>query len=88
MKTVEEICLRRKDSKMSGNDYLDSIIEEANKHDFLNDNSVTKLVFVILFAGYEATSQAVADHPDVLDELTVCLHQLLELLCFVVTKLN
>ncbi|TXG62799.1 hypothetical protein EZV62_009793 [Acer yangbiense] len=77
MKAIEEIYLERKASKIPGNDFLDNIIAETTKKDtFLNDTNVTKLLFAILLAGYESTSQAVtlvtklvADHPDVLAEL-------------------
>ncbi|KAL5792483.1 hypothetical protein ACOSP7_001077 [Xanthoceras sorbifolium] len=78
MKAIEEIYLERKASKVPGNDFLDTIVEETKKQDtFLNDTNVTKLLFAILLAGYESTSQAVtlvtklvADHPDILAELT------------------
>ena len=79
MKTIEEIYLERKASKMPVNDFLDHIVEETKKDDtFLNDDNVVKLLFTLLLAGYESTSQAVTlvtkfifEHPNVLAELTV-----------------
>ncbi|KAL5863579.1 hypothetical protein ACOSQ3_001093 [Xanthoceras sorbifolium] len=60
MKAIEEIYLERKASKLPGNDFLDHIIEETKKEDaFLTDTNITKLLFVLLLAGYESTSQAV-----------------------------
>ncbi|KAK3194882.1 hypothetical protein Dsin_026192 [Dipteronia sinensis] len=78
MKTIEEIYLERKASKIPMNDFLDHIVEEAKKEDtFLNDTNVVKLLFSLLLAGYDSTSQAVtlvtkfiSEHPNVLVELT------------------
>ncbi|KAI9180168.1 hypothetical protein LWI28_001917 [Acer negundo] len=78
MKTIEEIYLERKASRIPANDFLDHIVEETMKEDtFINDTNVVKLLFSLLFASYESISQAVtlvtkfiSEHPNVLAELT------------------
>lgn len=60
-------------------DFLDYLIEEINDKDtILNQGIAADLVFVILFATFETTSTSItmatkflADHPNVLEELTV-----------------
>lgn len=61
---------------------MDHLIAEVEKEDSVMDDTIAiNLVFLLLFAAHETTSQAITllvkyifDHPDVLAELTVCIY--------------
>lgn len=65
---------------MTGHDFLDRVLEEVEKENaVLNDSNAIDLLLVLLFAAFETVSQSItlitkylADHPQVLAELTVC----------------
>ena len=70
----------RKSSQQLCHDFLDFLLEEAKSKDtILNEAIIVDLVFLLLFASYETTSEAItlvmkflSDHPSVVVELTVC----------------
>ncbi|KAL5792484.1 hypothetical protein ACOSP7_001078 [Xanthoceras sorbifolium] len=78
MKAMQDIYNERKASKVSKNDFLDHLLEEMKKENtFLDESNAVKLLYGILFAAFEATSQAITlvtkflcEQPDVLAELT------------------
>ncbi|KAJ4727013.1 Cytochrome P450 [Melia azedarach] len=77
VKVIKDVYRERKASKMRGNDFIDDLIEEVEKEEtILNEAIAVDLVFLILFASHETTSQAMTllakyifDHPQVLAEL-------------------
>ena len=77
---VKDVINERKSSKEPHQDFLDFLIEEAKKEEtILNEAIIVDLVFALLFASYETSSQAItlamkflSDHPSVVVELTVC----------------
>lgn len=60
---------------------MDHLVAEVEKEDsFMDETNAINLVFLLLFAVYETSSQAITllvkyifDNPDVLAELTVCI---------------
>lgn len=59
---------------------MDDLLEEVEKEEtIMNESMAINLIFLILFAAHETTSSGITlltkyifDHPDVLEELTVC----------------
>ncbi|KAH7577863.1 hypothetical protein JRO89_XS01G0308700 [Xanthoceras sorbifolium] len=81
MKEFEDMYEERRASNVPGNDFLDYMVEDSKKENtLLNDPKViSKLLFAVLLAGYDSTSQALTlatkfinDDPRILKELTVC----------------
>ncbi|KAK4848782.1 hypothetical protein QYF36_017260 [Acer negundo] len=79
IKALENMFEERKASNTSGDDFLGYMVEDSKKENsMMNDPKVVaKLLFAVLLAGYDSTSQAltlatkfVNDHPQVLAELT------------------
>lgn len=81
MKVITDTFIERQKSinkPKEDKDFLDYLIEEINDKDtILNQAIAADLVFVILFATFETTSTSItmatkflADHPNVLEELT------------------
>ena len=89
---IKDTFEKRKASKTPYNDFLDDLLKEVESEDtLLNEKIAIELVFILLFASYETTSAAttlaikfIADHPDVLEELTVCSFCFLGQICFFV----
>ncbi|KAI9182146.1 hypothetical protein LWI28_022552 [Acer negundo] len=78
MKVIKDMYQARKASKnRSHGDFMDRLLEEVEKENTIVDESLAiNLVFVLLFAAYEAASQAltlltkfVFENPNVLQEL-------------------
>ncbi|XP_022769705.1 cytochrome P450 87A3-like [Durio zibethinus] len=75
---IKDTFEKRKASKTPYKDFLDQLLKEVEREDtFLNEQIAINLIFVLLFASHETTSAAstlaikfIADHPDVLEELT------------------
>lgn len=69
----------RKSSKKPHNDFLDLLMEEAKKEEtIINEAIIVDLVFLLLFASFETSSEAITlvmmflnNHPSVVRELTV-----------------
>ena len=80
MKVIEEIFEERKKSTTPHHDFLDHFIEEVKREGaIMNEEIAVNLVFLLLFASYETTSEAttlaikfISDHPQVQAELVVC----------------
>ena len=60
-------------------DLLDQVINDMDKEKFLSEDFIINVVFGLLFASFESISTALsltlnllAEHPAVLQELTVC----------------
>ncbi|KAL5796262.1 hypothetical protein ACOSQ2_001082 [Xanthoceras sorbifolium] len=79
MKEFEDMYEERRASNVPGNDFLDYMVEDSKKENtLLNDPKViSKLLFAVLLAGYDSTSQALTlatkfinDDPRILKELT------------------
>ncbi|KAL5792481.1 hypothetical protein ACOSP7_001075 [Xanthoceras sorbifolium] len=79
MKEFEDMYEERRASNVPGNDFLDYMVEDSKKENtLLNDPKViSKLLFAVLLAGYDSTSQALTlatkfinDDPRILGELT------------------
>ncbi|RVW32633.1 Cytochrome P450 87A3 [Vitis vinifera] len=79
IKVINNVINERKSSQKSCHDFLDFLLEEAKSKDtILNEAIIVDLVFLLLFASYETTSEAItlvmkflSDHPSVVVELTV-----------------
>ncbi|GMY20609.1 cytochrome P450 87A3-like isoform X1 [Fagus crenata] len=77
MKVIEEIFEERKKSTTPHHDFLDHFIEEVKREGaIMNEEIAVNLVFLLLFASYETTSEAttlaikfISDHPQVQAEL-------------------
>ncbi|GMY20612.1 cytochrome P450 87A3-like isoform X1 [Fagus crenata] len=77
MKVIEEIFEERKKSTTPHHDFLDHFIEEVKREGaIMNEEIALNLVFLLLFASYETTSEAttlaikfIFDHPQVQAEL-------------------
>lgn len=77
-KVIEDIYQERKASKIYCDDFMDHLVAEVEKEDsFMDETNAINLVFLLLFAVYETTSQAITllvkyifDNPDVSAELT------------------
>ena len=80
IKVIEEIVEERKKSSTPHHDFLDHFIEEVKREGaIMNEEIAVNLVFLLLFASYETTSEAttlaikfISDHPQVQAELVVC----------------
>ncbi|GMY20646.1 cytochrome P450 87A3-like isoform X1 [Fagus crenata] len=77
MKVIKEIFEERKKSTTPHHDFLDHFIEEVKREGaIMNEEMAVNLVFLLLFASYETTSEAttlaikfISDHPQVQAEL-------------------
>ncbi|GMY20643.1 cytochrome P450 87A3-like isoform X2 [Fagus crenata] len=77
MKVIEEIFEERKKSTTPHHDFLDHFIEEVKREGAIMTEAIAvNLVFLLLFASYETTSEAttlaikfISDHPQVQAEL-------------------
>ena len=80
IKVIKDVFEERKSSNKIYGDFLDHLLEEVKKKDtILSEEIAIDLVFGLLFAAYETTSEAItlaikfiSDHPQVLAQLTVC----------------
>ncbi|CBI38770.3 unnamed protein product, partial [Vitis vinifera] len=78
IKVINNVINERKSSQKLCHDFLDFLLEEAKSKDtILNEAIIVDLVFLLLFASYETTSEAItlvmkflSDHPSVVVELT------------------
>ncbi|KAJ9680925.1 hypothetical protein PVL29_020047 [Vitis rotundifolia] len=78
VKVINDVINERKSSQKLCHDFLDFLLEEAKSKDtILNEAIIVDLVFLLLFASYETTSEAItlvmkflSDHPSVVVELT------------------
>ena len=95
IKVIEEIFEEGKKSTTPHHDFLDLFIEEVKREGaIMNEAIAVNLVFVLLFASYETTSEAttlaikfISDHPQVQAELVVCVNHL-KLVYFIVLGIN
>lgn len=83
-RAAEEILKSTLNKRMSSpevryGDFWDKLVEElTNKESIITESIALDLVFAFLFAGFEATSQAItfafkllSDHPQVIEKLEV-----------------
>ena len=65
-------------TEKSSEDLLDQAIDDMDKKKFLSEDFLVTMVFAILFASFESsvtlslTLKLIAEHPAVLQQLTVC----------------
>lgn len=79
---IRDMLKHRQNSPRKGHegDFLDQIISDMDKEEFLTEDFIVQLVFGVLFATFESVSvivalafQLLSEHPSALQELTVCI---------------
>ena len=81
MTIFKKIVKEKMNSSERREDMLDQAIDNIDKEKFLSEDFLARFIFGVSFATFETISttlsftiKLIADHPAVLQELTVCAH--------------